>query len=102
MNEEEITTTAIPTTEQPLPPPSSNRRLVLVGIVLTTAGILYVLYRLLTYQSSPPLTVAPQTTITIQKKMQKQQTRTLNDNIKQHKRHNKQNLTRSHKNKQEQ
>lgn len=68
--DEETTTTMFPT-EQPLPPPTPNRRLVLVGIVLTTVGIVYVLYRLL--KSSSPL---PKKMIQVQQTKQMKQTTT--------------------------
>ena len=72
--EEELTTTNVPMEQQiqPSPHPTNRRRLVLVGIVLTMIGILYVLYRLLT----PSQRVVPSNTITIQKNMQKQQLKT--------------------------
>lgn len=58
--DEETTTTHVPIEQ----PPTQNRRLVLVGIVLTTVGIVYVLYRLL--KSSP----LPKKMIQVQQKMQ--------------------------------
>lgn len=73
MEEETTTTTIVPMEQQTTssPAPTNRRRFVIVGIVLTTAGILYVLYRLWT----PTPLVVPQKVITIQKNMQKQQIR---------------------------
>lgn len=64
--DEETTTTHVPI-EQPLP--TLRRRLVLVGIVLTTVGIVYVLYRLLK-PSSPQVAVPSNKMVRVQQKMQ--------------------------------
>ena len=59
--DEETTTTHVPIEQ----PPTQNRRLVLVGIVVTTIGIVYVLYRLLRPYPSPKKTIKAQQTIQI-------------------------------------